>query len=487
MVASERQRDHLITPHGGTGPSSCACLVPDTPLITPHGDLEPSRRSGGPGARRRPHYPSWGSGTAGTPHPPSSASPAHYPSWGSGTIAGGYIGAIATTSLPLMGIWNAGGGDVPGRRRLLITPHGDLELKKYRDGRSPVSNSLPLMGIWNRTGIEIAGDRHGRSLPLMGIWNPAWVRTAPDIARYSLPLMGIWNARILSRIRETQSDSLPLMGIWNHSRIAHSSAPRTPHYPSWGSGTPSGPGHHRRQRHLITPHGDLELDDDAGAALPLPHLITPHGDLERCIAAATRVSAAASLPLMGIWNAPSRHSSTRRAHRLITPHGDLERRPRRPARWPRRGAHYPSWGSGTRFGLTIPRGLLRSLPLMGIWNELPRYRRHRSIRILITPHGDLEHSMGRSRSGHCPPHYPSWGSGTAARMDGRHSQIRLITPHGDLEHLDEPVVQLPDPQLITPHGDLERFDGDMSGSALHVSLPLMGIWNVMTVALRRAA
>ena len=72
---------------------------------------------------------------------------------------------------------------------------------------------------------------------------------------HSLPLMGIGNLDA-EPISGPNRVSLPLMGIGNMS-IVQTAYPNT---------------------HLITPHGDWKLRDDANGLVPWQVLITPHGD-----------------------------------------------------------------------------------------------------------------------------------------------------------------------------------------------------------------
>ena len=168
--------------------------------------------------------------------------------------------------------------------------------------------------------------------------------------------------------------------------------------------------------------------------------------------------------------------------RLITPHGDREQGTYQtspqisitssignalPPTAHRAPAHYPSWGSGTRFRrLSSPAGT-------------PSFD-------LITPHGDRE--LARWKGSILPPGRPRLITPHGDREQAdvrRHAGIGvvLITPHGDREPrrgTSLRVVKVVQ-HLITPHGDRELHYGD---SVRHVerytssSLPLMGIGNL---------
>ena len=314
----------LITPHGDLEPFVERFIGTISRLITPHGDLEHPRGGGGPGR-----------------------TDAHYPSWGFGTLLVDNVGRDLTQcSLPLMGIWNLGRHLQREHSRLLITPHGDLEL--LRVARRDL-DFIILITPHGDLEPEIAaalGRSPQTSLPLMGIWNSLVTRTASDL-RFSLPLMGIWNpseggvaadAAILITPHgdlELPSKYSPAHGIEAHypswgfgtCALRMSRTVSSAHYPSWGFGTSASPFVPRLQSRLITPHGDLE----------------PSACLIRSAASLS------SLPLMGIWNLfdVPRHADE---PDLITPHGDLERACARSASRSRVSAHYPSWGFGTRAG-----------------------------------------------------------------------------------------------------------------------------------------
>ena len=130
---------------------------------------------------------------------------------------------------------------------------------------------------------------------------------------------------------------------------------------------------------------------------------------------------------------------------------------------------------------SVERAVVRmhytSLPLMGIWNVAARLVSG-SVRLLITPHGDLEqyrlpaglgvdadslplmgiwNNIGYLLASELTPtHYPSWGFGT-----------KMLVHHASCDF-----------SLITPHGDLERVFNSRSDVLQVVSLPLMGIWNL---------
>ncbi len=193
----QRRALDLITPHGDREQDRRGLHDRDhRHLITPHGDREPSPTP----ARRWPpatHYPSWGSGTPWASPASRGQSDTHYPSWGSGTLPDTVADAVATCSLPLMGIgnleplareiahffsphypsWGSGTAAIQEVRthlELLITPHGDREPVQANSATPPVvpQYSLPLMGIGNWQVEEFDADRHIISLPLMGIGNP---------------------------------------------------------------------------------------------------------------------------------------------------------------------------------------------------------------------------------------------------------------------------------------------------------------------------
>ena len=163
---------------------------------------------------------------------------------------------------------------------------------------------------------------------------------------------------------------------------------------------------------LITPHGDRE---PAGAVRVYgtgQHLITPHGDREPgCDSGHARLGGA---------HYPSWGSGTR----------SCNRRPGRTL------PHYPSWGSGTtavqhatlmQSSLITPHGdreldtvrslgpvYRNSLPLMGIGNSFPACWPLSVYSELITPHGDRELAAPGTAGCHPRAHYPSWGSGTCS-------------------------------------------------------------------------
>ena len=105
------------------------------------------------------------------------------------------------------------------------------------------------------------------------------------------------------------------------------------------------------------------------------------------------------------------------------------------------------------------------------------------------PHGDRKPACVRCRTPRVGgAHYPSWGSKTppSARCWGAGRQ-RLITPHGDRKR-DVPARSgLEVPPLITPHGD-RKLNAQQRLLAMHnISLPLMGIENVVTEVLGSTA
>ena len=92
-------------------------------LITPHGDRK-RPATGSTTSRPEPHYPSWGSETTDSVRQARFAG-AHYPSWGSETSVWRQTRAWKLNSLPLMGIGNAPARQSSSDREALITPHGD--------------------------------------------------------------------------------------------------------------------------------------------------------------------------------------------------------------------------------------------------------------------------------------------------------------------------------------------------------------------------
>ena len=168
-------------------------------------------------------------------------------------------------------------------------------------------------------------------------------------------------------------------------------------------------------------------------AAVLASLTTPHGDREPRRSSGSSSRPRPSLPLMGIGNAGRRRGGEARG-----------------------GAHYPSWGSGTRGGgdrrndrrrLTTPHGdrercmrgfalvfVLASLPLMGIGNRPKSFR--------ATPPAVSS--------------LPLMGIGNVPVIEVLRRDLRLTTPHGDRE-----------PDLL-----------DRLARPADDSLPLMGIGNM---------
>ena len=248
------------------------------------------------------------------------------------------------------------------------------------------------------------------------------------------------------------------MGIGNPTIAAVVPPVITAHYPSWGSETPASERRRRRLPALITPHGDRKLTWVVPPTTCLGDLITPHGDRKL----------------------------------------DFGFRSPKNSRTP----HYPSWGSETssnswrsaseHFDLITPHG-----------DRKPRLRRQltQPFRALITPHGDRKpvnpEPHVRSRF---EPHYPSWGSETAARgpvarrrynslplmgigntggrFPTRWKEILLITPHGDRKPCPSVRRRGTYRRLITPHGDRKRDEpAQWRPTRSADSLPLMGIGN----------
>ncbi len=141
---------------------------------------------------------------------------------------------------------------------------------------------------------------------------------------------------------------------------------------------------------LITPHGDRELAFIAQFHARGMELITPHGDREPGITIFS-----CSLSWLLITPHGDREPSTLFyetnpvGNPLITPHGDRELKYHHQLKTSR-GAHYPSWGSGTFCGKPVrTKSVTSSLPLMGIGNHQTIDFRAK-CRNLITPHGDRE-------------------------------------------------------------------------------------------------
>ena len=248
--------------------------------------------------------------------------------------------------------------------------------------------SLPLMGIWSlRT--------RSRGIRLSTSHYPSWgfgtIRVGPrlDGGGSSLPLMGIWNYRYRGRACEASPFHYPSWGFGTLTRRSRRTAAITTHYPSWGFGTSRIAARTASLCVLITPHGDLEPDPLAVFEAALG-LITPHGDLER-----QRPSAAAGSLLRAhypSWGFGTGHEKSGQPRAL--------------------GAHYPSWGFGTRASPARTWGLIRSLPLMGIWNRKRRVELlDRGLRSLPLMGIWNLRPAGRSACG-CSAHYPSWGFGT---------------------------------------------------------------------------
>ena len=308
------------------------------PLITPHGDLEPSEPdecteytpshypSWGSGTlprraevrtRRTTHYPSWGSGTRPDEAPRPRERCSHYPSWGSGTR-----------------VIEGGRGD----HRDLITPHGDLELDRFED--------VPR-------GVLTLITPHGDLEPLK---SPMYILSSSP--HYPSWGSGTVHFRPRDRVRERL--------ITPHGDLE----PLRSEHPIW------------QECRLITPHGDLELrlfppqQDSVSRSLPLmgiwndaavlvqavdvEFLITPHGDLEPCSAFVCSASSLRSLPLMGIWNRFMSPIALHQVEVSLPLMGIWNRVYRRHARRGAGPSHYPSWGSGTASPACPPRWRPRS-------------------------------------------------------------------------------------------------------------------------------
>ena len=121
----------------------------------------------------RAHYPSWGSETCGSRGRRRAARATHYPSWGSETVHTGTVHAIATISLPLMGIGNAW---------------------MHRSRYSGSLCSLPLMGIGNPLAALTVDATAAAHYPSWGSETSPLCTSLP-CAMSSLPLMGIGNIR----------------------------------------------------------------------------------------------------------------------------------------------------------------------------------------------------------------------------------------------------------------------------------------------------
>ncbi len=360
-------------------------------------------------------------------------------------------GPTERNSLPLMGI-----GNDPGTRRLsnqlqLITPHGDRERGSATRWNRSGGTHYPSWG--SGTGLDVERINTGAKSHYPSWGSGTRACTCPCRGgSSSLPLMGIGNG-IFDWIKDAWNDSLPLMGIGNAPPLPPDPRPeRTTHYPSWGSGTGACRGTVR--------HGGAHYPSwGSGTSSTAPlsrsptHLITPHGDRELDRYSDLHKLALDSLPLMGIGNLPTAPPPPKTAS-LITPHGDREpdngplRIESRPLSLPLMGignrshagawyvaiwSHYPSWGSGTC-----------KRPMRKSWTHQ-----------LITPHGDREptHDLHERRDGprslplmgignrsHAGAwyvaiwsHYPSWGSGTCKRPMRKSWTHQLITPHGDRE------------------------------------------------------
>ena len=122
-----------------------------------------------------------------------------------------------TDSLPLMGIGNAGAGELGVVVALLITPHGDRKPSPTSTLALDAVRSLPLMGIGNAsTGLPSSGQSN--SLPLMGIGNQGEAVCAHGRS-----------------VLITPHGDRKLAGYGGHILEFAS------HYPSWGSETPQAP------------------------------------------------------------------------------------------------------------------------------------------------------------------------------------------------------------------------------------------------------
>ena len=309
-----------------------------------------------------------------------------------------------------------GDGVVDGVVHFLITPHGDR--KRCSEPADAEAGGLITPHGDRKQGAPAAGDvsgaalitPHGDRKPRP----PDCRRPRPHASHY--PSWGSETSAIRRSASDIKRSSLPLMGIGNSpaSRSSSGRASRT-HYPSWGSETCYG---RNCQRHQNAERS-LPLMGIGNAGLPTwptcsspPHY--PSWGSETLRRAPSRAGTAASLPLMGIGNLCPACERRQPALRLITPHGD---------RKPAVGA-----AGGAGRGLITPHGDRKphdrpdhrrahradSLPLMGIGNPV----RARHVPGASTcPHypswGSETAADSADGAGAKPSHYPSWGSETA--------------------------------------------------------------------------
>ena len=212
-----------------------------------------------------------------------------------------------------------------------------------------------------------------------------------------------------------------------------------------------------------------------------------------------------SLPLMGIGNLDPLVLVTQRRQQAHYPSWGSETghagapAPAHPQRRPP-AAHYPSWGSET---VAVPLGECadvgggNSLPLMGIGNNVlptdcaifstslplmgignrPSKGRPSILRQPHYPSWGSETAAGIGRRQAADPHYPSWGSET--RCTGR--RPGCCAPHypsWGSETSTASGIASARADLITPHGDRKPGVTNVMRRFIdQVSLPLMRIGN----------
>ena len=238
----------------------------------------------------------------------------HYPSWGSETSrppSTARRSARRSTHYPSWGSETRGLDKSPDKCDL-ITPHGDRKLSRpSRRMASCKFCSLPLMGIGNRASAHPLQHHQPILITPHGDrkHESADRRRSAWVIEASLPLMGIGNSAG--------------WWVWRHLIV------------------------------LITPHGDRKPVHAAIGGGMIRDLITPHGDRKLpCNSPLCRkliFLPGVSLPLMGIGNsarsAAGTAASPRSAH---YPSWGSETRFSFRGPWARSGTHYPSWGSETR-------------------------------------------------------------------------------------------------------------------------------------------
>ena len=330
--------------------------VPVSDLITPHGDLEPS-------VRRclsflfAPHYPSWGFGTV-TPLTLAQVDARSLPLMG----IWNFVHCLTPTAIALLITPH---GDLeppattarPGNRQALITPHGDLERASFRQRRerrqpliTPHGDLEPVgtheFSTLRRQLITPHGDLErgppSARRPAPGPHYPSWgFGTRDPRARGGgvVPLItphGDLEPPRFRRVRRQRRHLITPHGDLERPPPRDTRSPMMSHYPSWGFGT-----YRRRQlpieiQPLITPHGDLEppVRDTGIAYRSDAHYPSWGFGTTAALAPATRRPKAhypswgfgtrvdihldgeslnRSLPLMGIWNAPSTSRGTGRS------------------------------------------------------------------------------------------------------------------------------------------------------------------------------